>query len=124
MYTDTDRHLDEATEQVPVSLDQAAVDKVAALLAEEGDPRLGLRMAVRPGGCSGFSYEMFFDAARDDGDLVWQPDGGAFDVIVDPSSAVLLKGAWLRYRDGLSGAGFHVDNPNAQKTCGCGQSFS
>ena len=81
-----------------------------------------LRVAVRPGGCSGFSYEMFFDTEKDNDDLIDETTG--VTVVVDPSSAQLLTGATLDYKDGLQGAGFAIDNPNAQKTCGCGQSFS
>src|SRR3954464_14675015 len=81
-----------------------------------------LRVAVRPGGCSGFSYEMFFDTDKDGDDLVTEYSG--VKVVVDPSSAQLLNGATLDYSDGLQGAGFAIDNPNAQKTCGCGNSFS
>jgi iron-sulfur cluster assembly protein/iron-sulfur cluster insertion protein len=88
----------------------------------EGVPDLALRVAVRPGGCSGFSYEMFFDTdiATDD----QSKDFNGVKVVVDPSSAMLLEGATLDYKDGLQGAGFAIDNPNAQRTCGCGQSFS
>jgi iron-sulfur cluster assembly protein/iron-sulfur cluster insertion protein len=105
-----------------ISLSEAATAKVAQLLAEEGDETLGLRVAVRPGGCSGFSYEMFFDAetASDD----WIATFGAVTVKVDASSAPYLVGATLDYRDGLQDTGFSIDNPNAQSSCGCGQSFS
>ena len=107
------------------SLDSAAVRRVAELLAAEGDDTLVLRVAVRPGGCSGFSYEMFFDTAGD-GDVISVHRAGDAEVTVaiDPSSAVLLDGASLSHRDGLDRSGFHVSNPNAQRTCGCGQSFS
>jgi iron-sulfur cluster assembly protein/iron-sulfur cluster insertion protein len=81
-----------------------------------------LRVAVRPGGCSGYSYEMFFDTEKDAEDMVLEQLGVA--VVVDPSSAQMLVGATLDYKDGLQGAGFAIDNPSAQKTCGCGQSFS
>ena len=101
--------------------DNAAV-KVKELLEQEGDERLALRVAVRPGGCSGFSYEMFFDADKAADDVEQQY--GAVKVIVDPTSAQLLSGATLDYKDGLNQAGFAIDNPNAQRTCGCGQSFS
>ena len=83
---------------------------------------MALRVAVRPGGCSGFSYEMYFDTdkAEDDVEKVFDE----IRVVVDPSSAELLVGATLDFKDGLNGAGFAIDNPNAQKTCGCGKSFS
>ena len=101
--------------------DNAAV-KVKDLITQEGNDELMLRVAVRPGGCSGFSYEMFFDTdvAADDR----LTDEGGVRVVVDEASAELLAGATLDYKDGLQGAGFAIDNPNAQKTCGCGNSFS
>jgi len=101
--------------------DNAAV-KVKDLIAQEGNDALMLRVAVRPGGCSGFSYEMFFDTDKTGDDLV--ADYAGVKVVVDPSSAQLLSGATLDYSDGLQGAGFAIDNPNANRTCGCGQSFS
>jgi iron-sulfur cluster assembly protein/iron-sulfur cluster insertion protein len=105
-----------------ITLTDTAASKVAELLEAEGDTSLALRVAVRPGGCSGFSYEMFFDAdvASDDEEAKF----GAVKVVVDPSSAQLLVGATLDYKDGLQNAGFTIDNPNASRTCGCGQSFS
>ena len=105
-----------------ITLTDTAAVKVKDLIAQEGDDKLMLRVAVRPGGCSGFSYEMFFDSERDSEDLVDETTG--VPVVVDPSSAQLLSGATLDYKDGLQGAGFAIDNPNAQKTCGCGNSFS
>ena len=101
--------------------DTAAV-KVKDLIEAEGEDGLALRVAVRPGGCSGFSYEMFFDSeiAADDVTV----DYSGVRVVVDPSSAQLLEGATLDYKDGLNQAGFSINNPNAQRTCGCGQSFS
>ena len=105
-----------------ITLTDSAASKVKDLIAAEGTPELALRVAVRPGGCSGFSYEMFFDTdvASDDAQLEY----GAVKVLIDPSSAPLLVGATLDYKDGLQGAGFSINNPNAQRTCGCGQSFS
>ena len=101
--------------------DNAAV-KVKDLITQEGNDELMLRVAVRPGGCSGFSYEMFFDSELEKDDQV--TDFSGVKVVVDPSSAQLLEGATLDYKDGLQGAGFAINNPNAQRTCGCGQSFS
>ena len=106
----------------PVTLTEAASVKVAELLAQEDVDGLALRVAVRPGGCSGFSYEMFFDADMAEDDVV--REFGEVKVVVDPTSADLLKGSTLDFSDGLSGAGFHVTNPNATRTCGCGSSFS
>ncbi len=106
----------------PVTLTPSAVDKLRDLLTAEADQDLALRMAVRPGGCSGFSYEMFFDSQIDDADLVEEYDD--VRVVVDPQSADMIKGATLDYKDTLQGAGFHINNPNVQRTCGCGNSFS
>ena len=106
----------------PVTLTEAASVKVAELLAQEEIEGLALRVAVRPGGCSGFSYEMFFDADVAEDDVVRA--FGEVKVVVDATSADLLKGSTLDFSDGLSGAGFHVTNPNATRTCGCGSSFS
>jgi iron-sulfur cluster assembly protein/iron-sulfur cluster insertion protein len=105
-----------------ITLTDTAASKVSELLEAEGAPELALRVAVRPGGCSGFSYEMFFDGdiAADDEQATF----GAVKVVVDPASAQLLVGATLDYKDGLQGAGFNITNPNASRTCGCGQSFS
>ena len=105
-----------------ITLTDDATTKVGELIAGEGEDNLALRVAVRPGGCSGFSYEMFFDTERADDDL--EVNFGEIRVVVDPSSAQLLEGATLDYKDGLNEAGFSIDNPNAQRTCGCGQSFS
>ena len=112
----------EATGSDSITLTDTAIAKVADLIAQEGQDDLALRVAVRPGGCSGFSYEMFFDADVADDDV--QLEFGAVKVLVDPASSKLLSGATLDFKDGLQGAGFAINNPNAQRTCGCGQSFS
>jgi iron-sulfur cluster assembly accessory protein len=105
-----------------ITLTDNAAAKVKHLITEEGNDELALRVAVRPGGCSGFSYEMFFDSDVATDDLTAEYSG--VRVVVDPSSAQLLEGATLDYKDGLQEAGFSINNPNAQRTCGCGQSFS
>jgi iron-sulfur cluster assembly accessory protein len=105
-----------------ITLTESAVGKVRDLMDAEGVPDLALRVAVRPGGCSGFSYEMFFDTDIAEDDKA--DDVHGVRLVVDQSSAMLLEGATLDYKDGLQGAGFSIDNPNAQRTCGCGSSFS
>ena len=105
-----------------IVLTAAAAAKVAVLIEAEGDASLALRVAVRPGGCSGFSYEMFFDGDIAEDDIV--KEYGTIKVVTDPASAGMLKGATLDYKDALQGGGFAVDNPSAQRTCGCGNSFS
>ena len=106
----------------PIELTDSAVAKVKSLLATEGDDDLGLRVAVRPGGCSGFSYEMFFDADVEDEDVVI--DFGGLRVVVDSQSVKRITGAVLDYREGLMEAGFSIDNPNVARSCGCGNSFA
>lgn len=116
MFTVTD-----ASQAFQISDDAAA--KVKSLIeAEDESDGLVLRVAVRPGGCSGFSYEMFFDTDIADDDLRAEHHG--ITVVIDPASQQMLKGAMLEYKDGLQGAGFSISNPNAQRSCGCGQSFS
>jgi len=107
-----------------ITVTDNAARKVKELLEAEGATDLALRVAVRPGGCSGFSYEMFFDGdfADDDEKGTFGPD--QVSVVVDPASAQLLLGATLDYKDGLNQAGFAITNPNATRSCGCGQSFS
>ncbi len=105
-----------------LTLTSNAAAKVAELIAQEGDQQLALRVAVKAGGCSGMSYEMFFDANSDpeDHEVVF----GTVTVRVDSASAEHLAGSTLEYTDGLQNAGFHIENPNAKRSCGCGQSFS
>jgi iron-sulfur cluster assembly accessory protein len=105
-----------------ITLTDSAATKVKDLIAAEGTPELALRVAVRPGGCSGFSYEMFFDTDVAADDRLSEDFG--VRVVVDEASAELLQGATLDYKDGLQGAGFAIENPNAQRSCGGGKSFS
>ncbi len=105
-----------------ITLTDSAASKVKQLIDAEGEEGLALRVAVRPGGCSGFAYEMFFDTDVANDDIT--TSYGDVSVVVDPSSAQLLQGATLDYKDGLEQSGFAITNPNAERTCGCGQSFS
>ena len=105
-----------------ITVTDNAAAKVKSLIEAEGDTELSLRVAVRPGGCSGFSYEMFFDSDIASDDV--KHDVNGVRVVVDRSSADLLNGAILDFKDGLQGAGFAIENPNASRTCGCGNSFS
>ncbi len=121
----TETATDTATDTVVttgVMLSDAAADKVRELIEAEGDPDLALRLAVRPGGCSGFSYDMFFDSQIDATDVVTEK--GGVRLAVDAESAAMLTGAMVDYKNqGLQGAGFAINNPNQQRSCGCGQSF-
>jgi iron-sulfur cluster assembly accessory protein len=102
------------------TLTATAAAKVQALLAQEQDPALGLRVFVAGGGCSGLQYGMTLDEAQE-GDSVLALDG--LRVLVDEMSVQYLAGSEIDYVDSLMGAGFTVNNPNAVSTCGCGHSF-
>ena len=92
------------------------------LIQKENKPSdVGLRIGVRAGGCSGMSYMLGFDTAHSD-DQIEEHDG--VKVLVDPQSAAYLSGIEIDYVDGLQGKGFTFKNPNAQRSCGCGESFS
>ena len=111
------------TTQPILTLSGEAIAKIAELIAAEAsEEQLGLRVGVKAGGCSGFSYEMFFDPDTNPDDSV--TTFGSVLVKVDAASAEHLTGATLNYNDSIQGAGFSVDNPNAQRSCGCGKSFS
>lgn len=99
-----------------------AVRKVKALIEDEANPDLKLRVFVTGGGCSGFQYGFTFDEAVGDEDTTIEKDG--ISVLVDPLSFQYLIGASVDYLEGLEGARFVVSNPNASTTCGCGASFS
>ena len=105
-----------------ITLTDTATTKVSELITAEGEPDLALRVAVRPGGCSGFSYEMFFDSEIADDDLA--QSYGDVKLVCDPSSAEMLVGATLDYTESIQETGFKINNPNAERTCGCGSSFS
>ena len=104
-----------------ITLTDKAATKVAQLIESEGAANLALRVAVKAGGCSGMSYDMYFDSDISADDAV--TEFGGVKVVVDPASAPMLVGASLDYKDGLTDAGFAITNPNAQKSCGCGKSF-
>ena len=105
-----------------ITLTDIAAVKVKELVEAEGEMDLALRVAVRPGGCSGYSYEMFFDSETEADDI--SQFYGDVRVVSDSMRPQLLGGATLDVKDGLMGSGFAIDNPNAQRTCGCGNSFS
>ncbi|WP_125100724.1 HesB/IscA family protein [Leucobacter chromiireducens] len=105
-----------------VALSAAAQDKVRSLLAQEGRDDLRLRIAVQPGGCSGLIYQLFFDERELDNDAVVDFDG--VGVVVDQMSVPYLSGATIDFEDTIEKQGFTIDNPNAQGSCACGDSFS
>jgi iron-sulfur cluster insertion protein len=110
----------ESTDLLMVS--DSAVSKVRALIEEEGNETLKLRVFVTGGGCSGFQYGFTFDENVNEGDTRIEKNGVVF--LVDPMSFQYLVGAELDYQEGLQGAQFLIKNPNASTTCGCGSSFS
>ena len=113
----------EATTEYPVVLTQQAVDMIKITREQEGlEDGLGLRIAVRGGGCSGFEYALDFEKEPRPTDMIYEQ--GDLQVIVDPISARYLKGTQIDYQLGMSGAGFKFTNPNAVGTCGCGSSFT
>ncbi len=100
----------------------AAVNEVKRMIASKPeDQGKGLRLAVKGGGCSGLSYDMKFDGKKP-GDQEYNFDG--LLVFVDPKSSLYLAGTTFDYSDTLKDKGFKFKNPNASKTCGCGESFS
>lgn len=100
----------------------AAALKVKALLEEEANPDLMLRVFISGGGCSGFQYGFTFDENLDEGDTVVENHG--VKLLIDPMSFQYLTGAEIDYIEGLEGAQFVIRNPGALTTCGCGSSFS
>jgi len=106
----------------PIIFSDSAAEKVGALIAEEGNDNLKLRVYISGGGCSGFQYGFTFDEEVADDDT--QVENGGVTVLVDSMSIQYLNGAEIDYKDDLSGAQFVIRNPNASTTCGCGSSFS
>ena len=106
----------------PLQFTAAAADKVRALIDEEGNPALSLRVYIQGGGCSGFQYGFEFDENRADDDLAIER--GGVTLLVDPMSLQYLVGAEVDYTESLQGAQFVIRNPNAKTTCGCGSSFT
>jgi iron-sulfur cluster insertion protein len=109
-------------EGATVVFTDAAANKVKALIEEEKNPNLKLRVSIDGGGCSGFQYAFAFDENINDDDTVIEKNGAI--MLVDVTSMQYLNGAEVDYLEGLEGARFIVNNPNAASTCGCGSSFS
>ncbi len=109
-------------EGVAVKFSDAAAEKVKVLIKEEHNEKLKLRVMIEGGGCSGFQYGFKFDENINDDDAVIENNGAT--MLVDVSSMQYLNGAEVDYLEGLEGARFVINNPNAKSTCGCGSSFS
>jgi len=114
--------MSDAAQAMPIQFTEAAANKVKTLIAEEENPALKLRVYVTGGGCSGFQYGFTFDEKVNAGDMEIVKNG--VTLVVDPMSLQYLVGGIVNYEEGLQGARFFVDNPNATTTCGCGASFS
>jgi iron-sulfur cluster assembly accessory protein len=105
-----------------ISLTPVAAEKVAALLSQEGRDDLALRVAVQPGGCSGLRYQLYFDDRALEGDTI--TEFGSVKVVTDKMSTPYLMGAAIDFVDTIAKQGFTIDNPNAQGSCACGDSFN
>ena len=105
-----------------VSITDSAAEKVKALMAQEGEEDLALRIGVRPGGCSGFQYSIYFDDEINDDDELIETKG--VKILVDAMSVPYIMGSEFDWQESLMGAGFAVNNPNVSGGCGCGSSFT
>jgi len=105
-----------------ITVTDSAAAKIRDLMTKENKPEAGLRMRVVGGGCAGLQYQMGFDPAAGVKDKTFEVNG--VRVFIDAKSLIYLTGVRLDYVDGLYGAGFKIENPNASSTCGCGKSFS
>jgi len=107
-----------------IQVSETAKNKVIALMTEEGYDATNdfVRVGVKSGGCSGLSYELKFDKSKNESDKLFEDN--AIKILVDKRSFLYLVGTTLEYSGGLNGKGFVFNNPNAQRTCGCGESFS
>lgn len=107
----------------PIVITPNAIAEISSIKAKNNIPETyGLRVGVKGGGCSGFSYVLAFDSEPREGDKVLMLDG--VKVFIDLKSLMYLEGLELDFQDGLMGRGFVFNNPNAVRTCGCGNSFS
>lgn len=124
MSTETSVTADIAISTKGISLSDVAAEKVLALLTQEGRDDLSLRVAVQPGGCSGLRYQLYFDDRQLDGDSISEFASGKVKVVTDKMSTPYLMGATIDFVDTIQKQGFTIDNPNAQGSCACGDSFN
>ena len=117
-------YLERSYTSTMIKVSETAKSKVLQLMQEDGfDPNIDyVRVGVKSGGCSGLSYDLKFDKSQIDGDKLFEDNG--VKIVVDTKSFLYLIGTTLEYSGGLNGAGFVFNNPNANRTCGCGESFS
>lgn len=112
----------QATTEFPVVITDRALAQIRRLLAKDGRAEAFLRLGVKGGGCSGFEYVMKLDTNSKSIDLELEAEG--VRVVCDAKSAVYLRGSTFDYTGNLIGGGFKFDNPNVQRSCGCGTSFT
>jgi iron-sulfur cluster assembly accessory protein len=115
-------HIKNTSDPMPVTITEKAAEMVVNAMKEEELEGHGLRIGVIGGGCSGLQYLLDFTKAPSDEDFTSEQHNIA--VYIDPFSAAHLSGTIIDYVDGLQGAGFKFENPNIQRSCGCGSSFS
>jgi iron-sulfur cluster assembly accessory protein len=124
MSTESTTTTDVAISSSSIALSDVAAEKVSALLKQEGRDDLSLRVAVQPGGCSGLRYQLYFDDRALDGDTVTEFGAEKVKVVTDKMSTPYLMGATIDFVDTIEKQGFTIDNPNAQGSCACGDSFN
>ena len=105
-----------------ISLTPPAVKEIRRILTEQNNPKLALRVGVKGGGCSGFSYAMGFDSEQREMDAIFEQEG--IKILCDPKSHLYLDGITVDFKNDLTDGGFRFINPNAKGSCGCGSSFS
>ena len=105
-----------------VTVSEVAAKKLNSLIEESGFKTPYVRVAVKGGGCSGLSYDLSFDTDQQTGDTLAEDKG--VQILIDMKSLLYLFGTELDFSDGLNGKGFQFINPNASRTCGCGESFA
>lgn len=104
-----------------INLTENASKKIKEMIASEDNDKLFLRLGVRPGGCSGFSYGMGFDDEEQEGDVLFEAHG--VKLVVNKDDIRFLDGVNIDFKESMMGGGFTIDNPNAVASCGCGSSF-
>ena len=112
--------MEQETKEIIVSLTEKAANKVKSLIEKENKPGSGLRLGVKAGGCSGYMYDIGLEKESSENDTVIEDKG--IKIFINPESLTFLKGSTVDFIDTLQNAGFKVDNPNVQKSCGCGHS--
>ena len=105
-----------------INISNSAKNRLLDLLSKESDDKQYVRVGVETGGCSGLSYKLVFDSSKENEDELIENNG--IKLLINKKSFLYLVGTTLEFSDGLNGKGFVFNNPNASRTCGCGESFS